>query len=470
MEHIMHSQILHELKVLSDRVATIQDEISILSRQFSDHISNCQSTNAECLARKSIANEDSKRPTENSDHENTCILSCKDQTLEKSLNCNSCQSSPKEDCQSKGTDARKTRAGENGATPSNTGHVDIATNEREKDVHLLCRKGSKKIKQDCLRKAIQQNIVLLVDNLSCSETEIIDTMIASDCLTETESSDLRRNGSKKDCVRNLIRIVRGRSYNVLKTFVKCVENFHPDVAESISQVYEKLMKDRKNYIKRCTFCDLKTSDSIKMVADHLWGIDAISDSLYDEIVSENKSREELWEKLADEVNRGNAHHNALKKLSRVLAERGHYKDLSLKLSKMSFLKCMCFKENSSIKTEGQLTLNILVTDVDEMSTASPLSTPTSSLSLVDETENEDWFVADDNSPANKHENYFLSPRAAVRDKQDSSIGLRKSLTFSQNTIDLAVEFRAARSNSFGKSSNIRGRSQTLANRRASMFI
>lgn len=326
------------------------------------------------------------------------------------------------------------------------------------------RKDSKDSKRECLRKSLQQNIVLLVENLTCSENEIIDNMIQAECLTETESSDLR--GSRKDCVRNLIRTVRGRSYNVLKTFVKSVEKLHPEVAESIMQVYEKLLKDRKNYIRKCTFCDLKKSDSIKLVADHMWSIDAISEDLYGEIVSGKNSTEEMWERLADEVNRGNNKQKAMKKLTEVLAERGHYHEIALKLRKVNLLKCTCFSGCSPVNSESQLTLNIVVTDIDEMTTVSPTSTPATA-SLVDENENFS-FAADDNILANKHENYLLSLRAGVRDKRDSCIGLRKSLTLSSNTI--AMEFRKARSNSFGKSSNIRGRAQLLSDRRASMFV
>ncbi|XP_045195721.2 uncharacterized protein LOC123551090 isoform X2 [Mercenaria mercenaria] len=456
----MESQILAELKSLSDKVTRIQNEISVISKQFSDHILSCpdrhpQSPRSERLTQTELSECDSREDdtaikyhplehltTGHSDHHE-----------------NNVQQQP-----------NTQKLHENSAPSSYIRQVDKPS-DQEEVARFTHRRSFKENRQECLRKSLQQHIVLLVDSLPYSETDILDRLIETECLTETESSDLRNNGSRKDCVRNLVRIVKGRSYKVLKTFVECVKTLHPEVAASIWQVYEKLVKDKKNYSWRCTFCELKRSVDIKLVADHMWSVGAISDELYDEIVSGNKSLEALWTFLADECNKADTSYrqNALKKLRETLMNKGQYRELVLKLSKVSTLKCTCVTKdvnaNSSTQTEGQLTLNIVVTDVDDISTVSPMSTSTSSRSFVDENE-----VSDDSFPANKHENLFLSPRTAYRDKglYDSGFGIRKAIPYTANAI--AVEFRTSRSNSFGKNTNQRGHLQALTRRRASMFM
>lgn len=318
--------------------------------------------------------------------------------------------------------------------------------------------------------------MLLVDSLPHTESDILDILIEKDCLTESECCDLCHTQSRKDVVRNLIRIIKGRSFKVMKVFVDCVKSFHPELAVTIWQSYDKLLKDNKNYGKVCTFCFLKRSVDLKFLADHAWSIGAISDELYDEIVVGGSCADILWGKLADECNNLESERRriCLRKLTEALVQKGQYKELVLKLNKESSLKCLCIcvDDNSNRCTlldTGVMGLaSITVTNYEENSSVSPASTTASSRSIPD-----DYFqsVTSDDFSDNVHENYFLSvqPNDQENEMYNSRFGTQKG---SGSVVQIAFvqQFQKSRSNSFGKNTIEAKRNGRFSQRRASMFM
>lgn len=316
--------------------------------------------------------------------------------------------------------------------------------------------------------------MVLVDSLPYTEADVLDMLIERECLTETECCDLRYTGSRKDVVRNLIRIIKGRSFKVMKEFVDCVKSLHPEIAASIWQSYKKLMKENKNYSKVCTFCFLKRSVDLKFLADHTWSIGAISDDLYDEIVGGGSCANILWGKFADECNllASESRRICLQKLTEALVKKGQYKELVLKLNKESSLKCLCIcvdtersKFTGTLLDIGAIGLtSIVFANTEENSTVSPASTTASSCSVADGHIHS--ITSDNDFSANVHENYFLSsvrPNDQEKDMYNSQFGTLKGS-------GSLLQIRKLRSNSFGKDTIAAYGKGRFSQRRASMFM
>lgn len=517
----MTSDILSNLRTLSDKVDKIQTDILQLYQIVADHLcagqgqtshghdltqhkSCCSNecpyqgfdSQSQCISQQiSYSENEYMNPTgrqeictcqghtfqghELSNQRSNCLHKCMNPVGRNKRIINGAQCSMK--CQEtlseqtkgflespKQTDTRSSSHNEETCLQSSNLTKKPYTPERPKSYRY---RNSKVCKEACMRKALQQNIVLLVDNLPHSENDIIDILVENECLTEAECSDLLSTGSRKDRVRNLVRVIKGRSYKVMKTFVDSIQKLHPEVAASVHQVFEKLMKEKKDYRKQCTFCVLKRSTDLKFIADHIWSIGAISDVLFDEIADGVTDKETLWTKLADECNKSKVCQTACRKISESLLKKGHCRDLVLKLSKLTVFGCACFKVNRDLMSlpapESTRVPHIVFVD-SAASTVSPLSTPASSRSPAEENE----IASDDeNLPVNRHENYLLSPRTSenYRFLYTSHFGIRKCCP---NTLSIDhVEFRSIRSNSFERrrfSSN--DNLQIHTRRRASMFM
>lgn len=474
----MTSVILSELRALKSKVDAIQGEISQLHTLFIKHSS--QGKGQSQMSGDYVFQ--SHIPKDDSHPENSLRIDCMTNdwsSAEDSFE----QETPtrKEfpelpDVQTIGSDevmerdedrnfgSRDCFAEETWARP-----LGIPSNEKKISENLHGRipkyhhRFSEECKEECLRKALQQNIVLLVENLPCSENDILDMLIENECLTETECSDLRDTGSRKDRVRNLVRKIKGRSFRVIKTFVESLQKFHPDVAASIWLVYEKMTKDKINYNRQCAFCMLKRSVDVKFLADHLWGDGVISDELYDDIVSGRDNHESLWIEIANECNVApkSIRQNALRKFSEALMNLGQYRDLVLKICRLSLLKCACLEADLTTFRFSEHLRNS-VTDMDELSTASPLSTSCSYRSFADES---DIISDDDDFVINEQENQMVPNGTAEHERRlfSSILGLRRGSLF-----DVNRELQKQKPPIFAL--KMKGSYKRLDHRRASMFM
>ena len=144
----------------------------------------------------------------------------------------------------------------------------------------------------------------MVEDIQYSSAWIGDRLIANDCLIEDKSKTIRLL-NHKDPIRNTVRFIKGRLYKVLRKFVKCLERIHPEVSEKIWKTFEV---KRKSFVRdrMCVYCKLRRSIDIIYIADHVWTIGGISDSVYADIVSHtnyNVMNDSEWDRIAEACNK-----------------------------------------------------------------------------------------------------------------------------------------------------------------------
>lgn len=263
-----------------------------------------------------------------------------------------------------------------------------------------------------MRKAIQENCVVLVDNLILIESELSDLLIEKDCLSEAECLDLRNLSSGKDQIRNLLRMLKGRSFKVLTSFLKCLKRTNPDIEKLIMNRYEKILleKESAQQPRECAFCGLKRFVDIKMVADYLWSDDLISDYLYDNIVRESSRTDILWDDISRESLKHKNADNFTTVIAKVLRLKEKYQELVYKLSKEQRLVCSC-------RGDTEVIFASLPSICDENTTVSPRSSLCSLSSQQDHQTSVESHTED--SPQNRHHNLFLS-------RYNTTFGVSKS--------------------------------------------
>lgn len=242
-----------------------------------------------------------------------------------------------------------------------------------------------------------------------ADTELSDLLVEKDCLSEAECFDLRRITTSKDQVRNLVRIIKGRSFNVLISFLKCIKKTNPDVERVIKKSFHKMVESGKHRKDECTFCCLKNSVDIKMLADYLWADSHISDKLYDQIVRDNSDIDALWRHISLENNQRRGCDNLTLAIARVLRLKGKYQELVYKLSKERQLVCSC---NDPASLESRQTFVSLLSFCDEYSTVSPRSSTFSVVSQQDIIDTLPFGVEE--TEQNVHRNLFLSEKNTWR--------------------------------------------------------
>lgn len=231
------------------------------------------------------------------------------------------------------------------------------------------RRLSSDIEAACLGKALQENIVTLVEDIQFSSSGLGDLLIGNDCLTGDECAALYPL-NPKDQIRNTVRLIKGRSFEVIKKFLKCVQRFHPEVSEMIWKSFEE---KKRNFVseKLCIYCKLKRSIDVRYIADYIWSIDGISDDVYADIVSHtryNVTGDAKWERFADACNKSN-NKKILKTIVYALERKGYYSHLIPSLKRETKLVCRCC-DLKDVKLDFQ---TLTETSDDDRSTMSPLS-------------------------------------------------------------------------------------------------
>ena len=196
-----------------------------------------------------------------------------------------------------------------------------------------------------------------------------DLLISNDCLTGDECASLY-SLNPKDQTRNTVRLIKGRSFEVLKKFLNCVKKFHPEIAAKIWKSYEEKKKSHAGE-RLCVFCKLKRAIDVRYIADFVWSVDGISDDVYAEIVSHtsyNISDDMKWEKLAEACNKSE-NTKILKTIINALERKGYYSHPIPLLRRESKLARRC----SDLKDLKVDIYNPFEVTDDEHSTLSPLS-------------------------------------------------------------------------------------------------
>ena len=158
--------------------------------------------------------------------------------------------------------------------------------------------------RECLAKALQANIVPLVDCLQFNYSELPEMMISGGHITEDECRMIRDDLSRKDQVRYLISRTKGRSLGDMQAFLAIISKDAPDVVQKIKDKFEE---NKRNNVKctTCALCQCYNTIDIKDIVDNLWSEQAIPDGFYNEVVACSKprgSQTNLWIRLIDFLN------------------------------------------------------------------------------------------------------------------------------------------------------------------------
>ena len=179
-----------------------------------------------------------------------------------------------------------------------------------------------------------------------------------------------RSLNNKDQIRNTVRLIKGRSFDVMKKFVKCVQRFNPEVSDLIWKSFETNKRKLVNE-KLCIFCRVKRSVDVRYVADHVWSIDEITDDVYADIVSNtryNVTTDATWNILAEACNKSE-NKKVMKTIVNALERKGHYSHIVPGLKRESKLECRC-SEFSQLRVDFKMPTD---NSEDGGSTISPLS-------------------------------------------------------------------------------------------------
>lgn len=204
--------------------------------------------------------------------------------------------------------------------------------------------------RECLAHALQFHIEDLVDGVVFHDSELPDCLLQEGCVTEDECAAVRKLRDRKDQIRILLSLIKGRDLRVLKGFLKHIRQQNPDVAEKISEKFEANKRDGLRG-KLCALCMLMKQFNVKHVADSLWAIQVINDELYHRIIYSEApvgAQSDLWKdvlyclKTLDRETADAAH----KKLINALSSKNLFTHLAdgikgMLLSNHDFLICAC---------------------------------------------------------------------------------------------------------------------------------
>ncbi|KAK3600059.1 hypothetical protein CHS0354_022595, partial [Potamilus streckersoni] len=153
----------------------------------------------------------------------------------------------------------------------------------------------------CISKAIQKNITKLIDVLPYQTCELQDLLLQSEsCLTENENDLIKKQPTRRDQIRQLIRFVKGRSFKVISKFLQCSRDYNPEIIDLIWQTYDQLVGEGVRET-RCVFCRMTNAVDIKDVADYAYEQEVLSDEQHRQITDCTHgvgAQTKLWHQLS----------------------------------------------------------------------------------------------------------------------------------------------------------------------------
>lgn len=203
-----------------------------------------------------------------------------------------------------------------------------------------------------------------MENLPFKECELADEVVKRGCITEDECNDIRQVSDRKTQVRNLLLLVKNRSYKTMENFLEAAKTHCPSIVEDIWDIYCKLVaKNRAFDERKCWLCKLKSYVDVKRVLDLLWSEGVLDEAVVHEI---NMSKEVVgrqdkhWEAILNEI--ANAEQPGLKLLCEALEENGHYTHISREIRNCprrndQFLSCMCYPQTAVAPKSRSFSIN-----------------------------------------------------------------------------------------------------------------
>ncbi|XP_060598458.1 uncharacterized protein LOC132752181 [Ruditapes philippinarum] len=197
---------------------------------------------------------------------------------------------------------------------------------------------SKSDERKCLADALQWHVEELIDGIVFKDSELPDDLLADSCLTDEECADLRKTLDRKDQVRVLTSIIKGRDLKVLLRFLKHIKSQNEPVARSIEEKFEH---NKKTGVRcsECALCNLTSNVNAKYIADRLWKYNLIDSGLYNWIVQSDKPtgvQGEMWRGIINSLNFHCKKHRSdvCQILSSALTKNNHYHHVAKGLERM----------------------------------------------------------------------------------------------------------------------------------------
>lgn len=136
-----------------------------------------------------------------------------------------------------------------------------------------------------LSEALQENILTFLEDLPLQESQVLDQMIANECLTEDDYDNIRSFNNKIDGIRTLIRTIKRRDSKTIFEFLDIIGEVCPHLKNKVYERFnDKQNQDSKNRQQMCPTCLMIKIVDLKDIADILWGKNLLPDELYDIVI------------------------------------------------------------------------------------------------------------------------------------------------------------------------------------------
>ncbi|KAL3856408.1 hypothetical protein ACJMK2_011173 [Sinanodonta woodiana] len=244
-------------------------------------------------------------------------------------------------------------------------------------------------KQYCISKAIQKNITKLIDVLPYQTSKLQDFLLQSEsCLTENENDLIKKQPTRRDQIRQLIRFIKGRSFKAISKFLQCSRDYSPEVIDLIWKTYDQLMREGVKE-KRCIYCRMTNAVDIKVVADYAYEKEVLSDELHRQMTDCMHgvgAQTQLWHQLSVLFLKDGNNEKLMESILTYLCSTPKYKqygeELKVLVKRKFRFECRCkdYKRHQmyNCNREESFTSSILSSSVCPTSTISDL-TPRQSL-------------------------------------------------------------------------------------------
>lgn len=199
-----------------------------------------------------------------------------------------------------------------------------------------------------LSEALQENILTFLEDLPLQESQVLDQMIANECLTEDDCDNIRSFNNKIDRIRTLIRTIKRRDSKTIFEFLDIIGEVCPHLKTKVYERFnDKQNQDSNDRQQMCPTCLMIKIVDLKDIADILWGKNLLPDELYDiVIVDAERFREILWNTILHYINkRSNSEQTIAILINALESKYGHIAALLKGQQDLTQLQCGCYRSN-----------------------------------------------------------------------------------------------------------------------------
>ena len=201
-----------------------------------------------------------------------------------------------------------------------------------------------------LATALQENILLFLEDLSVKESLVLDRLVGQDCISADECDYIRTFNNTHDAIRYLITTIKRRDTRTIFNFLDIVGEDSPHLKTKV----EEKFNDKQNHANQdreqlCPTCLMTKIVDLKDIADILWKENLLSDNLYAIVIEDaEKLRDILWNTILHCINkRRNAEQNIQVLIKALEGKYSHIakllKGLQSSEQNLTQLQCGCYR-------------------------------------------------------------------------------------------------------------------------------